>query len=180
MSIHPAAPAQTTLALASQHTTIPCGRDDLHMCRVTSPDMLMSLWPWMRTGLLRIKRKNTPDALWLPEHVLLEIQKGFVGQSAVECFVAHDGTEDTLAGFLVVYPELDPFVHVPLCWFVWMANLTPGVLLRLIPEFEAEAVRRGFLRWKWRTSRTGWARRATLFGASVVEYTIGKSLEPAD
>lgn len=159
-------------------TAIPnCDRDELHLDKVVNNDMLMMLWPWMREGLLNIKRRNTPTALWLPEHVRVEIQKGFLGQNACECFIGHIGGErDTAEGFFVAYPLVDPFVNLPLTWFVWMGNLGFGHIPSALAEFEALGRARGYRRWQWGSPRKAWERRAARFGAHVIERTIGKDL----
>jgi len=175
MSIHAGTIAPSSVTLPPN--LMLCGRTDLHICKVLTPDMLNTVWAWMRLGLERIKAKNAPEARWLPEHVRVEIQKGFLGQSGTECFVAHDYDQvETLHGFLVAYPLIDPFVHLPLSWLVWMANIEFGVLDRVLPEFEQMARERGYLSWRWMTSRKGWARRAERFGARLVEFTIAKEL----
>lgn len=153
-----------------------CGREELHLDKITSNDTLMTLWPWMREGLLYIKRRNSPQSLWLPEHVRLEIQKGFVGQSSCECFIGHVGTDDTVLGFVVAYPLIDPFVNLPLAWHVWMGNLGWGNIMTLLPEFEELARARGYRRWQWGSARKSWERRAERFGARVIERTIAKEL----
>lgn len=156
-----------------------CGRTELHMCKLKSGEELSILWPWLRHGLRTIAAKNPKRTYWLPEHLRMQIALGLAGQNQLECFVAHENGEgtDMLHGFLMAYPLIDPFVQLPLTWFVWMANIGPRVMEKLMPEFEEMARKRGFVRWQWGTSRMGWARRAARFGASVVELTIGKDLE---
>lgn len=157
--------------------TMGCGRTELHMCKIRTGEELTMLWPWLKYGLLKIADKNTRRTYWLPEHLRMQIAAGLAGQNQLECFVAHENTtEDALHGFMVVYPLVDPFVQLPLTWFVWMANMGPRVLSQLMPEFEEMGRMRGFLRWQWGTSREGWVRRARRFGADIVEYTIGKEL----
>ena len=58
MSIHPihsASSARIGMQPIAPYM-INCGRAALHMCKVSSNEMLMNLWPWMREGLLNIKR----------------------------------------------------------------------------------------------------------------------------
>ncbi len=156
-----------------------CGRDTkLHIDRLTSPDLLNKLWPWMRFGLMFIKHKNCPEAHWIPEHVRTEIVKGLSGQSPTECLLAHDAESDTIRGFLIVYPMVDPFIQIPITWFGWMSCLDHYVFDALLPEFEQMARDRGFLSWRLATSRKGYARRAHRVGAEVVEYIIQKRIVP--
>ena len=158
------------------HAMIGCGRDGLHMCRVNSIPMLMQFWPAIRRGLLQIRRKNRPLFRWLPDHVLREIQKGLLNQSSTECFLAHDGTEETVHGFIVVYPLIDPFVQLPLRLYVWMLAAEAGVMRQLIDELDAICLERGLHGWQMQSPRRGWIRRAPQIGAHVVEYTIAKDL----
>lgn len=108
----------------------------------------------------------------------MEIALGLAGQNAVECYVGHDSDAqaETVNGFIVVYPLMDPFVKLPLTLFVWMGNMSFPILEKILPEFEALARSRGFLRWEWITSRVGWAKMAAKFGAEIVQYTIAKEL----
>jgi len=155
---------------------IPCGRTGLHMCKIVDMHLLQAVWLWMRAGIQRIHDKSAPGSHCLPEHVRAEIVRGFIGQSTTECFLAHDG-EQGLHGFLIAYALTDPFVQVPLRWFVWLCNIDFRVLDMLLPEFEQLALDRGFVAWEWITARQGWARRAAKFGARVCEYRLRKELE---
>ena len=154
-----------------------CAHDGCHLDRVTQNETLMRIWPWMRESLLYIKRRNSPTSHWLPEHVRVEIQKGFVGQNAVECFVGHDAKADVLQGFMVCYPLVDPFVNLPLVWHVWMASIAiegfDGIYLR---DFERLATERGYRHWQFGSSRRAWERRAARFGMQVFERTIRKEI----
>lgn len=161
---------------APQRAVIGCGRDALHMCKVTNAEMLMTYWPHIREGLLRIQQKNPPRAHWLPEHVLMELHKGLAGQNAMECFLAHDGITELSHGFIVVYPLIDPFVSLPLKLFVWMLALEPQTMLQLVPELDHMVRARGFRGWQMQTSRKGWIRRCRDVGANVVEYVVAKDL----
>ncbi len=177
MSLTPIVKGAPTLQperLPSQ--VIGCGRVGLHICKLHNGEMLVALWPWLRRGLVQIQQKNPPHAKWMPEHLRLEIIKGLAGQSGTECFIAHDGDTEALHGFLIACPLIDPFVNLPLSWFVWMCNLAPGTLDRVLPEFEQMARDRGYRRWQWVTSRKGWLRRAARFGAQMIEITISKEL----
>lgn len=155
---------------------IGCGREGVHLCRVMSLEMLLAVWPWMEKGLLKIKATNSPNAHWLPDHIRFEIQKGLAGQSATECFLAHDGDTEAITGFVVAYPEFDPFVHLPFTWFAWMAYGEGGLFQATYLEFEAMARARGYKRVKWSTSQLGWAQAAERFGATIVEYTVAKEI----
>lgn len=161
--------------LTEQRQVLPCGRHDMHPCLLT-PDMLPTLWPWMRERLLRLQVKNPPRAHWLPEHVRAEIERGFARQSQAECFLAHDGRTETITGFVVTVPQNDPFVNLPLTWFMWMCTAEPGALMDCLPEIEAMARLRGYRRIEWLTSREGWERRVSKNGYSIVQYTIAKEL----
>lgn len=176
MSLAPIAAPQTALVLRELGYAMSCGRDDLHMCKVTTPAMLMTFWPSIRSGLLRLRQKNPPRTQWLPEHVLLELHKGFAGQSSVECFLAHDGDVDETHGFIILYPLIDPFVGLPLRLFVWMLSLEPHVMVQLVPELDAMTLSRGYHGWQMQTGREGWLRRCKAVGARVVEYVIAKDL----
>lgn len=157
-----------------------CGRDGLHLCQINRPDQLIELWPWMKEQIEKLRTKNPPRQHWLPEHVRIQILQGIANQNAVECFVAHNigsaREPESLHGMIIVHPLIDPFVNLPLTWFVWLGIIEPKVLERLLPEFEQLARARGYLHWKWTTSRKGWARRAAKFGAKVVEYALEKEL----
>ncbi len=163
-----------------------CNHEGLHIDRLTDLQLLADLWPWMREGLLFIKHKNNPKAHWLPEHVRLEIIKGLPmlaysalgmvvpGQSAAECFLAHDPKDQSVHGFLVAVPLTDVYVQLPLVWFQWMSCMDHGVFDRLLPQFEELRRARGYRSWRLATSRKGYARRAERIGARVVEYLIEK------
>lgn len=157
-----------------------CGRTGMHLCLLDKPDKIAALWPYMKREILRLQRKNPPRLRWIPEHVRRDLMLTFNNQNTLECFVAHDaptdGSPDTVSGMLVCYPKFDPFVNLPVTWFVWLMIADVGVLDVMLPEFEAEARRRGFLSWEWTTARQGWVRRAARFGAKVVEYTVSKEL----
>jgi hypothetical protein len=162
--------------LALTQATPNCTRDGLHIDKVATPDTLASLWPWIREGLLYIKHKNGERMHWLPEHVRMEILKGYAGQSMCECFVGHDAEHNTLRGFLIAYPLVDPFVNLALSWHVWMSTMNDHTLNDVLAEFEGMARARGYLRYQWGSSRKGWERRATRFGCRVVERIIAKEL----
>lgn len=178
MSIFPLdnPPRQPPRPFAPKQMVVGCGRDGLHMCKVTTPDMLMTYWPHIREGLLHIQKKNPPRAHWLPEHVLLELHKGLAGQNAMECFLAHDGTAEVSHGFMVVYPLIDPFVSLPLKLFVWMLALEANTMMQLVPELDHMVKSRGFRGWQMQTSRRGWVRRCRDVGAEVVEYVVAKDV----
>ena len=152
-----------------------CPREGLHIDKMDI-SMLPHLWPWIKEGLLYIKHKNGQLVQWIPEHIRMEIQKGFANVGACECFIGHDADDDSIRGFLVAYPLNDPFINLALTWHVWMATLSWNVLDKVLPEFEHLARERGFTRWQWGSSRASWERRAARFGATVVERTIGKDL----
>ena len=157
-----------------------CGRVGYHLCRLDKPEKVVALWPYMKREIERLRRKNPPRMMWMPEHIRKGLMLAFSGQDTLECFVAHDapqeGQNDTVNGMLICYPQIDPFVQLPLTWFVWLMCSEWNVLDRLLPEFEDEARRRGYQRWSWTTGRPGWARRAARFGANVVEWTVSKDL----
>jgi len=160
-----------------------CSRPGLHMDKILAPDLLGHLWPWMREGLAHIRRKNLSSrTTWLPEHVRDQIALGLTNPQLLpqfnrtECFIGHNADDDALQGFLVMYPLVDPFVTLPLAWFVWMASIHPHTLAHILPEFEALARERGYRRWEWTSPRAGWERRAQRFGARVVDRVIGKDL----
>lgn len=165
---------QQTITLTDAMST--CTRDDLHICKLTDVQFFSVLWPWMRQGLEWLKHKNEPRARWLPEHVAQEIMKGMLGQNAVECFLAHDGTDQRMHGFVVAYPLTDPFVGLNLVWFVWMLYLEPYMLAKVLPEFETLARARRFRAWKFMTSREGWKRYGEQFGLEVTEFAMVKEL----
>ncbi len=171
---------------------INCERDGLHMCRVSNPDMLTVFWPYIRAGLDRIREKCHPRQHWLAEHVRLDIQRGLVGQCGTECFLAHygprfvktaprtyehEGTHQ-VRGFLVTTAQIDPFVNLPLRWFVWMGVLDSDTFVALMPEFERLAKERGYRGYSW-TGRPGWSRAPFVrqFGIGVVEYIVGKDFD---
>jgi len=181
MSAHPIPnPAPRQVPFVLEGFALGCGQGPLHLCKVRDADALAKIWPWMREGLLRIQAKNRPLTHWMPEHVRMELAKGFMGQTTTECFVGHDCTEtgDSLFGFIIGYVSYDPFVQLPLGYYVWMGNMPEGVLDHCLPDFEQMLRERGFHHWEWGTSRKGWARRAERFGAKVVEWKIRKDLIP--
>ena len=164
-------------------TALGCSRPGLHMDKLTSPDLLACLWPWMREGLVHIRRKNySSRTTWLPEHVRDQIALGITNPQMLpqfnrtECFIGHNEDDESLHGFLVTYPLVDPFVSLTLSWFVWMASIQFDTLNHILPEFEELARSRGYRRWEWTSPRPGWERRASLFDARVVDRIIGKDL----
>lgn len=154
------------------------------MCKINSEEKLSALWPYMKREILRLREKNPPRMHWIPEHVRKDISLGLAGQSQLECFVAHDAPlqapempqTDTVNGILICYPKFDPFVSLPLTWFVWLMVAQFGVLAALLPEFETIARARGYLHWEFSTARKGWARRAQALGLKEVEYILAKDL----
>jgi hypothetical protein len=153
-----------------------------HLCRVRDAATFTELWPWIREGLMFLREKNPPRQKWLPEHLRKEVMLTFMNppQAQTDCFVAHDvgAGHDRVWGHLFCFPQVDPFVALPLAWHVWMGFMLPTVLDALLPEFEDEARKRGYTSWQWCTSRTKWIKRAEKFGAKVVEFTISKPLYP--
>lgn len=167
---------QQTINLTEQRIAPNCTKDGLHVCKLDDVHFMNIIWPWMRQGLEWLKHKNEPRARWLPEHVAQEIVKGLVGQSLTECFLAHDGNDQQLHGFLVAYPLTDPFVGLNLTWFVWMLYLEPYMLAKVLPEFEMLARARRYRAWKFMSSREGWRRYAEQFGLEVSEFSMYKEL----
>lgn len=164
-------------------TSLNCSRPGLHMDKVTDPVLLSHLWPWMREGVLHIRRKNLSSrTTWMPEHVREHVGLGLLNpgllptMNRTECFIGHDAEEETLRGFLVCYPLIDPFVQLPLRWFVWMGSMQLDTLEVILPEFRELARSRGYIGWEWSSPRRGWERRAKQFGARVMDRVIGEDL----
>lgn len=174
----PPKPPKRLTPFKFENAMMHCGREaeDVHICRVTNNETLMSLWWWLRDGLLRIKHKSPSRIHWTPEHVRLAIQRGFLGQETVECFVAHDGADESLHGFLISHAFIDPFVQVAFEQYIWFMNIEFDLLERLMPEWNAMCLKRGYLGWRWGTTRRGWERRAARFGAKVVDRVLALTL----
>lgn len=91
---------------------------------VPSPD-LTAAWPFVRRGLVWIKKAQGPAAIWEPEHVWGAL---VTGQAELH-LGGLEGAEscvDQLVGFVVTQPLVSPFVNLPLSLLIWMLYREPG------------------------------------------------------
>lgn len=130
-------------AVAELVQVVPAGRGDL-----------VENWPLILAGLRRVKEDLEGKSFWEPEHIRQALEQSFKavagGQEAgAELWLAV--TESgRVVGFAVTQPTYDPFIHAPMCFFVWITYKDPAFKGDFIgaccAQLEAVATVRGY-RW---------------------------------
>jgi hypothetical protein len=156
----------------------------LRVVKVESAAMLRAHWPFIREKLLIIKNNAARPQLrdriaarksgapltstrgrarWIPEQIRFAVLRGLVGQSSCEMFwsVGPDDTgQDVIKGFMVTTCDPDPFMQVPLDFFIWLAwSGERGVVEAADAQIEALARERGCTGIEHMSPRMGWHRR---------------------
>ena len=133
-------------------------------------------WPYIKRGLKIVRSKQTKHSYWTPEHVRMELMAG----RAELYFVAdalEDGTLGVMHGFFVVTHLLDPFLHVPLGLFVWVAYAQLPGFDQAEQWIEQLARQRGMRFVETISPRPGMPRRLQKAGWYVAQTVLRKDLE---
>lgn len=147
--------------------------DGFKVARATADDIRLR-WPLLRKWLLEIGRKNPKSyAKWEPEHIRLEVLKGIAGQNGVQMFLCFN---PDLQGFFITYPQVDPFVNLPLALFIWLTYGPNGVLEYAMPFIEQMAREGGYTAIEGMSGRPGWIRRLARYGFEPTQVVLRKNL----
>ena len=123
-------------------------------------------WPFLRKGLLDIKERCAEAKIrWEPEHVRWEIMRGQLGQSGIELFLVLTPPDDEIVGFFITTTNLDPFLHVPLDFEVWLTWGCGEFLIRDVDaQIEELARARGCTAVEGKSPRLEWGRKLMPLG----------------
>ena len=173
----------------------------LRVIKVVNAAMLNAHWPFLREKLLIIKKNAAlPElrdriaarksgipltstrgrARWIPEQIRFAILRGIVGQSSCEMFWSVGPDEmgqDVIKGFIVTTCDPDPFMQVPLDFFIWLAWAgEPGVVEASNAQIEVLARERGCTGIEHMSPRMGWHRRLAKTGMALKHVVYRKEL----
>lgn len=85
-------------------------------------DELTQRWDYIRAGLLKVREAmKGVHSYWRPEHVRTSILQG-----TAELFLIYVQGGNEIVGFFVTSVQHDPFLHVPVSLFVWIAYAEGG------------------------------------------------------
>jgi len=134
-------------------------------------------WPFIRRGLVLIKSRQKHGGFWEPEHVRASI---VAGQSELWLAFADGGMIETPVGFTVTQMTTDPFLHVPIGLFVWMAWKEPGDRTDAVAAMDEHITQvardRGLRHIEALTARPGLGRRLAKHGWVVSMEVVRKEL----
>jgi hypothetical protein len=173
----------------------------LRVIKVVNAEMLKAHWLFLREKLLIIKNNAARPELrdriaarksgaplvstrgrarWIPEQIRFAVLRGLVGQSSCEMFwsVGPDETgQDVIKGFIVTTCDPDPFMQVPLDFFIWLAWAgEPGVVAASDAQVDALARERGCTGIEHMSPRMGWHRRLAKTGMALKHVVYRKEL----
>lgn len=142
--------------------------------KVTTPEELIDVWPFVRSGLVKIKkRQHVESSGWVPENIRQSI---VLGQSEL-WLVKKD---ECVVGFVVTQIMNDPFLNIPYTLFIWMAYSVDGGVMeteRLLAEYGRS---KGCRRMEALTQRRGLERRLHRYGWKESNIIIYKDLYPEE
>lgn len=137
--------------------------------------LLKASWPFIRRGLLKIKKKDKRSGQWIPEHVRQRIEAGFAGRIFCECYlcIEDDGERQRPVGMCVVTSYPDEFVGVPLSLFMWITYCEKP-MRKVLPQVMPTLIRRrdelGLRFIDGVSSRFGWMKELSRNGFRVHQY----------
>ncbi|MDE2232861.1 MAG: hypothetical protein KGJ90_01900 [Patescibacteria group bacterium] len=126
-----------------------------------------AMWAFIKHGLEMVKAKIGNRAKWTPMHVRQAI---LAGNS--ELWLGVDGEKPV--GFYVLSVVNDPFIHIPVSLFIWVAYGEELHLIELgMPYIIARAKELGLQTIEFLSPRQGWGRRLENLGFDVSEVVWG-------
>lgn len=136
----------------------------VNLIQVTDDKTLLQHWPWLKTRLALVRRKDKyAHEEWTPDHVREAIRRGFTGSSPAKLFLGVN-TEGVIEGFVVTTLRFDPFVGLPKALVAWILFANESLIDRCLPQL-IEITKRHFLtRLEFLGSRKGWYKKAARFG----------------
>jgi len=141
-------------------------------------------WPFIRRGLVAIKKRQGWRSTWRPEHVRDAIMKGhaelWLGYPATATEAGTTVPHGAPIAFAVTQPMIDPFVHQALGWFVWFAYKDPldrSDIVRVMDDYLEMVGRfRGYQFLEMLTAREGLVRRLVKHGWRKTLSVVRKDL----
>lgn len=157
--------------------------EQLRMVHVTTMDMLVSCWPFVKNGIDRIKARDKSCGNWTHSHIFNAIRFGLPTAqpktTAVELYLVVDA-ESRMKGFMVTTPKIDPFMNnVPIGIIVWLLYADYKMIVRFLPDLERMAKQNGGDTIEFQSGRLGWLRnfgRMKRLGFEVAQYTYRKAV----
>lgn len=116
---------------------------------------LIRYWPFVLEGLRKVRADLEGHSFWEPEHIRAALEASFLAAKrgevpGTELWLCRDPEGGGVAAFAVTQVMVDPFLHVPLCLFVWVMYKDPAytgdAVGATVAQLEAAARVRGY-RW---------------------------------
>lgn len=152
---------------------------------VIEPELLMSVWPFVRKGLAHIKKKQGHSATWTPEHILAALQAGIAKvQGVMQAELWLGFVDNELCAFAVTQEMSDVFTHTRAGMLVWMAYRDPKCPALIVDEMDVyladQARMRGYAYIEAITTRPGLVARMARNGWRPMMYMLRKGLYPEE
>lgn len=121
--------------------------------------IMVEAWPFVRRGLLTIKKKDKRSGNWTTEHVRAMLEAGYKGQGTCELWIVHKA-DGSPVGFVITSVGPDIHLGVPLALFIWITYLQETAAFEMaLDELEKIARARGLRYVEGMSSRRGWSRK---------------------
>lgn len=132
-------------------------------------------WRYIRAGLLKVLSKQDRHVSWHPEHVKQQVQ---ANQAEMYFVVQPDDVSPNLVlnGFFVLSMMNDPFLHMPVGLFVWIAYANGPAFDDGLAAIDHMAFERGVRFIECITPRPGLVRKLTHRGWRVSDYILRKDM----